>query len=267
MRIKIGEDFSDRQLSEENFRHIPSIKYAKNIHFYTQKITNNSPVDIVSICIEAMNDRVFLSNTPTNIIIPYNTRELWKFDRSFEISKINNNPFYIFPEQDPANAVFLDTLQNEFGIYNYFSVVKTTEKHAITAILGGYQRKSQPEVETIKCQISNEINTFLMDILLGLKGVITEQIPAMRYSKLTRDTSYLHNLIYQEDNYQLPLLSKHELECLFWHKEGKNAQEISNITGYKISTIYSYTRDIRDKFQVGSTQEAAKLATQLGYID
>ena len=64
MKIEIGQDFSDRQLSSEYFQHIPSIKYAQNIHFYTKHITNNSPIDIISICIETMNDRVFLSNTP-----------------------------------------------------------------------------------------------------------------------------------------------------------------------------------------------------------
>ena len=154
MRISIGADFSDKHLRPDDFRHIPSIRYASQIHAFTQRITNNTPIDIVSICIEAMNERLFLSNTPSNM--------------------------------------------DEFGIYNYYSLIKSAEKHTISVIFGGHVQKPKYELELIKKRTQVEVDEFLVSILKGLKGIITEQIPALKYSKLTRNDHYLHNLIYQK---------------------------------------------------------------------
>ncbi len=255
MRISIGTDFSDRYLRTDNFLHIPSIRYAKNIHYFTQGITNNTAIDIISICIEAVSNRLFLSNTPTNIIIPYNTRELWKIDRSFEIAKLSGMSDYTFPGADPTNQIFTSALQNEFGIYNYYSLVKSTEKHTVTIILGGHQQKSQQEIELIKKHTQPKVDKFLINIIKGLRAIIIEQMPALKYSQFTRNDHYLHDLIYQKRTPAFPKLRPYELECLFWYQEGKSAQEIAKITGYQISTIYSYLRDIREKLNVTSNRD------------
>ena len=60
-----------------------------------------------------------------------------------------------------------------------------------------------------------------------------------------------------EDICSGPHLTDRELECLYWASQGKSASDIGGILGLSESTVKFHLRNVRAKFQVGTTIQAA----------
>lgn len=60
-----------------------------------------------------------------------------------------------------------------------------------------------------------------------------------------------------QDFYGGQHLTDRELECLYWASQGKSARDIGEILGLSESTVKFHLRNVRDKFRVGTTIQAA----------
>lgn len=60
-----------------------------------------------------------------------------------------------------------------------------------------------------------------------------------------------------EELYSGPHLTDRELECLYWASQGKSACDIAEILGLSESTVKFHLRNVRAKFRVGTTIQAA----------
>jgi len=69
-----------------------------------------------------------------------------------------------------------------------------------------------------------------------------------------------------DDNFNLPQLSPREKECLEWAAKGLSDHDISDLLAISPSTVTSYMKSVREKFNVRTKIQAVALAVSYGII-
>ena len=246
-----------------------SIKLNDDIYAYCKDLFNKTGSEFFTLLIGQGQENMILSNLPYTSKLMYYKRRLQAIDVTLDINRASeeivsflSTNFYKL--QDRPAPEFLTIMENDLGVHNYFALTKACDNYGLKLVLSGSKGRDDFKQHYIKNK--EVLEDFSIKFIERYKGAITDTIPSMRYSRIFKVDGFLESLIKQKRPMFYEIPKEQELQCLFFFKEGKEAKEIAQITGYSVATVNTYLRSVREKLGVDKTFQAAIKAIQDGLI-
>ncbi|MCF6777865.1 LuxR C-terminal-related transcriptional regulator [Thiotrichales bacterium 19X7-9] len=260
MRVSIIDEFDINAIDLSANNNILSIKHKNYINEVFSSAFMKMPykINYMTIKIEYQGSSIFISNTPVEIIVPYNKAQIWRIDTSYEQIRRCNKPL-LFSKINKHFDQFQILLSDKFNIHNFLGFTTFDSTFKITYILGGYNQ-DYTRTKLTQTQLF-EINKQVSLSLHRLKNLIIDQDHRLKISSIALCDNYLKTFFTNpKDNLADVKLSNGELKCLHLYSTGLTTAQISKVTGYKNYTINAYTKSARSKLQAQTTNEAIRIA-------
>lgn len=225
-------------------------------------------VDYISFCLTLPNGtRYILSNNPGKIAIPYHVHGLSRIDNIFSPNRYKEyltNTFY--PSEIPNDKMgqLFEKIHNEkFGINSIIGFSRNAFGYQLTVIFSQNINNKNSKSHLPKKQDLYDYAICFFDQLLQFYANDKSEL---KYSRFFQDPAFRKKLIRGEIKEIIPNFKERELQCLYWSRMGKTAEEISIILRLSKTTIRGYLEEIREKCGVSCIQDAVTLAIQQKFI-
>lgn len=254
----------DDEVEKSNYYFIDTIRLEEKIRCVTADIREKLGVDYLSCCLVLPNgERFILSNNPGGIVIPYYEHGFNRIDNIFNYNfEAQSQPAYFFPEKIPCHQfgkLFENILQGVYGVTNVIGFYRTFQGIKLTIILGRNDANLDFKVSEPLLQ---KIYDYILGFLESLLPLYVANKPALRYSHFYQNPNFRRRFVLGELQMNLPILKERELQCLYWARMGKTAEETAVILQLSKATVRRYLEDVREKYAVSTILEAIVLAIQ-----
>lgn len=249
---------------KSNYQFIDTIRFESQIRDATHDLRVKLSVEYLSCCLVLPNGEQFIfSNNPGGIVIPYYEYDLKRIDNTFtnrfdNVSKCG----YFLPSELPKKQfgeLFENVLLDIYSVTNVIGFHRSYQGFKLTAVLGRCENNTNLKTTTAWLQgFYNYVFRFF-NVILPLYAVNN---PALKYSMFYQNENFRLRFIAGELKDTAPVLKERELQCLYWARAGKTAEETAMILKLGKSTVRRYLESVREKFDVGSIPEAIVLAIQ-----
>ena len=267
--MKIQSPFKSYDRDMVDIQSLQSLKLNDDIYSYCKGLFSTTGSEFFTLMIGQGQESMILSNIPYSSKMMYYERRLRAIDLTLDINrKIDEVVSFpcsnFYRVQDKPVPKFLKIMENDLGIHNHFALTKACDNYGIKLVLSGV--RGREDFKNHYKKHKSTIENFSLHFIERYKAAITDTIPSMRFSRIFKVDGFLESLIKQKSPsfYEIP--KDHELLCLFFFKEGKEAKEIAQITGYSVATVNTYLRSVREKMNVEKTYQAVIKAIQDGLI-
>ncbi len=252
------------EFEKSNYQFIDTIRFENQISHATNDIQVVLNVDYLSCCLVLPNGEQFIfSNNPGGVVIPYYEHDLSRIDNTFTNNFKNiSSSRYFLPSDLPRKQfgeLFENVLQEIYSVTNIIGFHRSYCGFKLTTILGRSENNTNLRVTPVWLQGFYRYVLGFFDKVLPLYVVGK---PALKYSAFYQNETFRRRFIGGELKDAAPVLKERELQCLYWARMGKTAEETAIILNLGKSTVRRYLESVREKFDVGSIPEAMVLAIQ-----
>ena len=245
-----------------NYGFIDTIRYDREIAKICAHIRTRIKLDYISCCLTFPNGtKCVLSNNPGKIAIPYQVHGLHRLDNSFFAERYREVKTKSFKTidlpNDPLGQFFEKILLEKYRVANAAGLTRSFQGYLLIVIFGlnANQVGSNPSLPR-----DEELNHYVIDFFDQIIPIYAQEKPQLRYSRFFMDRQFRQKFIKGELEESDVRLKDRELQCLYWARMGKTAEEIALILGISRSTTRGHLENIREKFDVASIQEAIVMA-------
>ncbi len=216
-------------------------------------------IDLFSLYVESRANISVISNLPLEVKEKYRQEDLSRLDPM--IYNDQQGLFMLKKNRSKKEKKFNDILEKNFGINNLYARTSTVGTVKISYVLGKLHQESGAQFNNDNDSI---VINFAQDMIKKYIHDMTSDIEEIKFSPLCLNPESIKNQLFKDSPVQKP--SYGELSCLSLAKDGLDALTISNITGYKLSTVHSNLKSARIKLNARKTIDAAIKAINLGWI-
>lgn len=249
---------------KSNYQFIDTIRFESQIYSVTQDIHAQLSVDYLSCCLILPNGEQFIfSNNPGGIVIPYYEHDLKRIDNTFT-NNFENIPKtgHFFPSELPKKQfgeLFENVLHQIYGVTNVVGFHRDFQGYKLITILGRHNHIADLNVTSLWEQ---ELYHYVFKFFHAILPLYAVNKPALKYSMFYQNELFRKRFIAGKLQDIVTQMKERELQCLYWARMGKTAEETAMILNLGKSTVRRYLENVREKFDVSSIPEAIVLAIQ-----
>ncbi|CAM3048382.1 helix-turn-helix transcriptional regulator [Vibrio neptunius] len=236
-----------------------SIKRDSDIKSDFEYLKRAVNIDLFSLYIETRSSVSVMSN------LPYYVKESYRNEGWSDLDPmINNHHHGLFMCRETRNAketAFNDVINDKFGINNLYARASTLGSVKISYVVGSF---SQRDTFIYHNAIDDKVIGFSKEMINKYISDLSLTNDDIKFSGMVLNPMAVQKTLFSDKQIQKPNYG--ELACLSLAKDGLSAEEISKLTGYKLSTVHSNLKNVREKLIANKTIDAAVKAISLGWI-
>jgi DNA-binding CsgD family transcriptional regulator len=264
----IDDIINARECDINNYLFIDTIRFDLEITKVCSTIQQKIGMDYISFCLTLPNGtRFILSNNPGNIAIPYHIHGLSRIDNIFSPDRYIKHATGLFSPakipNDKMGRLFEKIHSEKFGINSVFGFARNFLGYQLITIFS--QNKYSKNIDR-SLPTEQELYDYAIAFFDQILPFYAYDKSQLKYSRFFQDPIFRKKLIRGELKEIAQNFKERELQCLYWTRMGKTAEEISIILGLSKATVRGYLEGIREKCDVGCIQDAIALAIEQKFI-
>lgn len=209
------------------------------------------------------NNQKFVLSNMFHMLIPYYCDKLYTEDFSCSDKIISGNDYYLCNQVDSVSKNLQAQLENRFSIHRGYYTIKRCPECIF--IFGAIKSTKIDDSEIFYKKTHVNFNNFCVYFLDEFEELIKFNNPAYKNAIVLNDKHYRKNIIVNNKN-NFKMLTKREVDILFWAAQGKTSNETSIILGISQSTVDDYRKSAINKLDCSNITHTVFEAVKLGYL-